>query len=114
MKLPHINASSEAMWKWFKVPGFQGTEAELKLLTRLDLVKLGTAKDLGEETALIAKEYFRDFRGCRDANGVDIPNTIELRAEMLKDVLFGVFVSNKLSEIADWRAEGKDGSGSGS
>lgn len=115
MKLPHINASEETMWKWFDVPGFKEASAELKLLTRSDMLKLQEFEGkLKEEGAYVAKHFFRDFRGCADANGTPLPNTEEIRAQMMEDMLFGTFVTAKLGEIVNWRAEGKEESGSAS
>jgi hypothetical protein len=114
LKIAHLNATETGMWKWFDLPSFKGVRVELRLLTRTDLAELRLLDDLRSEATVVANKFFRDFSGCVDANGVAIPNTVENRAEMLEDSIFGTFVTSKLADIAAWRDEGKDGSGSAS
>lgn len=117
MKLPHLNADPETLWKWFKVPKHDGAEVEIKLLTRSELRLLREANEAGgmaAEHTVIAQKFFRNFKGCEDSKGVEIPNTVEMRAAMMDDLFFGTFVSGKFAEIAGWVLEGKDVSGSGS
>lgn len=113
MKFPHMNATDDQLWKWFKVPGDKtGAEFELKLITRRELQQLRTTSK--NDDALyrkIANDYFRGFKGCVDVNGAEIPNTIANREVMLNDQDFGRWVLEQLMAVGGWRDEGKGDSG---
>lgn len=113
MIFPHVNAAADKLWRWFKVPGSEA-EVELKLITRSELQAMAVSGDIAAESKYAAEHFFRGFRGCKDANGLELPNTREIRAAMLEDQFFGPWVNRKLLDLAAWRDEGKGGSGSAS
>jgi len=116
MKLAHINASEDQLWRWFVFKDQEQTcDLELRLITTEDL-KLVTddGQDASGRQAIVAKKWFRGFRNVKDANGVDVPQTEEMRREILKDLDVWKFVQTKLTASANWRSEGKGDSDSAS
>jgi hypothetical protein len=114
MKFPHMNAEPEELWRWFAHPN-STAEVELKLLTRTEMESLTKAQGgIRGENKRIARDYFRDFKGCRDAKGNEIPNTPENRSVMLEDLEFGGWLVGQLMQIGEWRNEGKGDSGTAS
>lgn len=119
MNLGHIN-SPNGYWKWFQIPG---TDAEVEL--RLPLVperrtvarqnaKQPEELQDDEYRAHIAREWFRDFRGMRDANGGELENTVAIRIAILQAPDLWLFVTEKLVRFEDWRERGNADSGSAS
>jgi len=111
MRFPHVNATPEQLWRWFKVPGTDA-EVELKLASRSELQEIIRPTDLAAECKLVAERFFRAFKGCVDVNGVEIPNTVESRALLLQDHELGPWITTRLWQVKEWRDEGKGDGGS--
>jgi hypothetical protein len=114
MRLAHINASEDQLWRWFEVPR-TNARLELKLVTLAESAKFKNPKDDPEfYRRHVAKNWFRGFENLVDVNGTPIPNTEETRFEILQDRELWSWVSMKLDRSSNWWEEGKADSGSAS
>lgn len=114
MRIGHINASDDQLWRWFPVPG-TNARLEIKLITTVESNAFKNPKnDPAAYRLHVAKNWFRGFENILDANGAPIENTEANRAAILIDMDLWVWLQSKLGRSQEWWDEGKGDSGSAS
>lgn len=116
MRIVQINGDEGSRWKWFALPE---TDAAVELYaidtTDLEALVAKANRDPDQAAQLMARKFFRDFKGMQDATGKDLENSEAVRLSLLRaapDVR--AFILAKLRDFAAWREEGNAGSGSAS
>jgi hypothetical protein len=108
-----------ARWKWFEYPRpefslelYSPTASELSRASARFGLTTDKADTLGF-SAYIAEKWFRDFKGIVDQDGKPIPNTPEIRKQLL-DKVPGLlaWANGRIADFSAWLDEGNADSGS--